>query len=221
MLTSRMPVVKAAGRSLSYEWIEGDARARPTLIFLHEGLGSIRQWRDFPPKAAAATGCRVLVYDRYGYRQPEVLAEPRRDGTEADRLDEDVRRHRHHAAGAMSRAGMDEGDRGAVRMPYQDRVLDGETPAQLRQRDERLVVHEANIPARLGEHLGLAVAVAVVDEHPAAGGGGRFRRKVAPLADRAQPFVEKKQGRPGPGVAFDPFVAERAPGRFHNRHARG
>ena len=79
MLTSRMPVVKAAGRSLGYEWIEGDARAKPTLIFLHEGLGSIRQWRDFPLKAAAATGCRALVYDRYGYGQSEVLAEPRRD----------------------------------------------------------------------------------------------------------------------------------------------
>src|SRR5207342_2292791 len=72
MLTSRMPVVKAAGRSLSYEWIEGDARAKPTLIFLHEGLGSIRQWRDFPLTAAAATGCRALLYDRYGYGQSEV-----------------------------------------------------------------------------------------------------------------------------------------------------
>jgi len=73
-----MPVVKAAGRSLSYEWIEGDARARPTLIFLHEGLGSIRQWRDFPLKVVAATGCRALVYDRYGYGQSDVLEEPRR-----------------------------------------------------------------------------------------------------------------------------------------------
>jgi pimeloyl-ACP methyl ester carboxylesterase len=78
MLTSAMPVVKTAGRSLSYEWIEGDARARPTLIFLHEGLGSIRQWRDFPVKVVAATGCRALVYDRYGYGQSEVLEEPRR-----------------------------------------------------------------------------------------------------------------------------------------------
>jgi len=78
MLTSGMPVVKAAGRSLSYEWIEGDGRAKPTLIFLHEGLGSIRQWRDFPVKAVAATGCRALVYDRYGYGQSDVLAEPRR-----------------------------------------------------------------------------------------------------------------------------------------------
>jgi pimeloyl-ACP methyl ester carboxylesterase len=78
MLTSVMPVVKAAGRSLSYEWIEGEARGKPTLIFLHEGLGSIRQWRDFPVKVVAATGCRALVYDRYGYGQSDVLEEPRR-----------------------------------------------------------------------------------------------------------------------------------------------
>jgi pimeloyl-ACP methyl ester carboxylesterase len=73
-----MPVAKAAGRSLSYEWIEGDGRGKPTLIFLHEGLGSIRQWRDFPVQVVAATGCRALVYDRYGYGQSDVLEEPRR-----------------------------------------------------------------------------------------------------------------------------------------------
>jgi pimeloyl-ACP methyl ester carboxylesterase len=73
-----MPVAKAAGRSVSYEWIEGDGRGKPTLIFLHEGLGSIRQWRDFPLKVVAATGCRALVYDRYGYGQSDVLDEPRR-----------------------------------------------------------------------------------------------------------------------------------------------
>jgi pimeloyl-ACP methyl ester carboxylesterase len=48
------------------------------LVFLHEGLGSIRQWRDFPAKLAAASGCRALVYDRYGYGQSDVLAEDRR-----------------------------------------------------------------------------------------------------------------------------------------------
>ena len=77
-----MPVLNAAGRSgnyaVNYEWIEGDA-ARPPLVFLHEGLGSIRQWRDFPAKVAAATGCRALVYDRYGYGQSDVLVEPKRD----------------------------------------------------------------------------------------------------------------------------------------------
>src|SRR6185436_12232433 len=38
------------------------------------GLGSIRQWRDFPAKV----GCRALVYERYGYGQSEVLREARR-----------------------------------------------------------------------------------------------------------------------------------------------
>lgn len=73
-----MPTVRAAGRSLAYEWVGERANGKPVLVFLHEGLGSIRQWRDFPAKLAAATGCRGLVYDRYGYGQSEVLAEKRR-----------------------------------------------------------------------------------------------------------------------------------------------
>jgi pimeloyl-ACP methyl ester carboxylesterase len=67
-----MPFVTAAGHSLEYDWIEG---GEPTLVFLHEGLGSIRQWRDFPARVAAATGCRALVYNRYGYGNSDVLAE--------------------------------------------------------------------------------------------------------------------------------------------------
>jgi pimeloyl-ACP methyl ester carboxylesterase len=72
-----MPFLNAAGHSLHYEWIDGDA-AKPALVFLHEGLGSIRQWRDFPARLCAATGRRGLIYDRYGYGQSDVLAEPRR-----------------------------------------------------------------------------------------------------------------------------------------------
>ena len=69
-----MPQLTAAGHSLEYQWIEG---AGPTLVFLHEGLGSIAQWRDFPANVARATGCRALVYDRYGYGKSDVLREPR------------------------------------------------------------------------------------------------------------------------------------------------
>jgi pimeloyl-ACP methyl ester carboxylesterase len=72
-----MPFLNAADRSLNYESIDGE-QGRPTLVFLHEGLGSIRQWRDFPARLCAATGCPGLVYDRYGYGQSDVLAEPRR-----------------------------------------------------------------------------------------------------------------------------------------------
>ena len=71
-----MPSVRAAGRSLAYEWIGSPSRS--PLVFLHEGLGSIRQWRDFPARVAEATGLSALVYDRYGYGQSDVLAEPRR-----------------------------------------------------------------------------------------------------------------------------------------------
>ena len=69
-----MPQIVAAGHALEYRWIEG---ADPALVFLHEGLGSIGQWRDFPERVARATGCRTLVYDRYGYGQSEVLKEAR------------------------------------------------------------------------------------------------------------------------------------------------
>src|SRR3954462_7624420 len=72
-----MPSVQAAGHSLNYEWIGSEGR-EPVLVFLHEGLGSIRQWRDFPARVAEATGCRAMVYDRYGYGQSDVLLEQKR-----------------------------------------------------------------------------------------------------------------------------------------------
>jgi pimeloyl-ACP methyl ester carboxylesterase len=72
-----MPTVHAAGHSLNYEWI-GEGQGAPVLVFLHEGLGSIRQWRDFPSKLCSATGLRGLVFDRYGYGQSDILEEPKR-----------------------------------------------------------------------------------------------------------------------------------------------
>jgi pimeloyl-ACP methyl ester carboxylesterase len=71
-----MPQTAAAGHALEYQWVQGPA-AGPTLVFLHEGLGSIAQWRDFPARVAQAAGCRALVYDRYGYGRSDVLREPR------------------------------------------------------------------------------------------------------------------------------------------------
>jgi len=49
----------------------------PELVFLHEGLGSVSHWKDFPARAASATGCPVTVYSRYGSGNSDVLAEPR------------------------------------------------------------------------------------------------------------------------------------------------
>jgi pimeloyl-ACP methyl ester carboxylesterase len=63
------------GRSLEYRRIAAAADG-PTLVFLHEGLGSISQWRDFPDRIAAATGLPAIVYARYGHGQSEVLQQP-------------------------------------------------------------------------------------------------------------------------------------------------
>lgn len=71
-----MPFITCAGHRLEYEWV-GAEQPGPALVFLHEGLGSIRQWRDFPSQVAQASGRRALVYSRYGYGQSDVLAEPR------------------------------------------------------------------------------------------------------------------------------------------------
>ncbi len=68
--------IQAAGHRLEYQLIPAHQLDRPTLVFLHEGLGSVAMWRDFPVKVAAATGCRTLVYSRYGYGQSDVLAAP-------------------------------------------------------------------------------------------------------------------------------------------------
>ncbi|MFA5914399.1 MAG: alpha/beta hydrolase [Burkholderiales bacterium] len=63
------------GRKLEYRRIAGAADG-PTLVFLHEGLGSIGQWRDFPARIANETGLPAIVYARYGYGQSDVLQQP-------------------------------------------------------------------------------------------------------------------------------------------------
>jgi pimeloyl-ACP methyl ester carboxylesterase len=49
----------------------------PALVFLHEGLGSVALWRDFPARLAAATGRRALIYSRAGHGGSEVPDAPR------------------------------------------------------------------------------------------------------------------------------------------------
>ncbi len=65
------------GHRIEYERIETAAATRPTLVLLHEGLGSVAMWREFPGRLAHATGCNALVYSRYGYGRSDPLTEPR------------------------------------------------------------------------------------------------------------------------------------------------
>ncbi|HEX8962933.1 MAG TPA: alpha/beta hydrolase [Rhodocyclaceae bacterium] len=70
--------VELDGHRVEYAVIGGSGREAPLLVFLHEGLGSVAMWRDFPQRVAAATGCPALVYSRYGYGSSAPLAGPRR-----------------------------------------------------------------------------------------------------------------------------------------------
>jgi pimeloyl-ACP methyl ester carboxylesterase len=69
--------IAVQGRRIEVLRIAAPRSKGPELVLLHEGLGSISHWRDFPARVAEATGCSVTVYSRYGCGNSDVLTEPR------------------------------------------------------------------------------------------------------------------------------------------------
>lgn len=65
------------GHQLEFTWHGPGPDDAPTLVFLHEGLGCVALWRDFPAKLAAATGCGAFVYSRLGYGKSDPCNLPR------------------------------------------------------------------------------------------------------------------------------------------------
>src|SRR5689334_9679925 len=49
----------------------------PTIVLLHEGLGCVGLWGDFPERVAHATGVGVFAYSRAGYGRSSPVALPR------------------------------------------------------------------------------------------------------------------------------------------------
>jgi len=68
--------VTVGGCRLEYQWHGPPGSKAPTIVFLHQGLGSISQWRDFPASLCARLGCGGLVYNRLGYGGSDPLGEP-------------------------------------------------------------------------------------------------------------------------------------------------
>jgi len=62
---------------LEYRMIGPRPGAAPTLVLLHEGLGSVGLWGDFPQQLQATTGMGVFVYSRAGYGQSGPVKLPR------------------------------------------------------------------------------------------------------------------------------------------------
>ncbi len=52
---------------LEYQWVGVKHSDYPVVVFLHEGLGSIALWKDFPEKFCQANGFTGLIFSRYGY----------------------------------------------------------------------------------------------------------------------------------------------------------
>ena len=69
--------ITVQSHSLEIQRIPGLDPTGPELVFLHEGLGSVAHWRDFPRRVAAATSCGVTVYSRYGSGRSDLLTDPR------------------------------------------------------------------------------------------------------------------------------------------------
>ncbi len=67
----------AGGKSLEYACFGPAPEQAPTIVMLHEGLGCVALWRDFPQRVAQATGFGVFVYSRAGYGQSDPVDLPR------------------------------------------------------------------------------------------------------------------------------------------------
>ncbi len=76
-LQSMILNITANGARIEAEWHGPEPDKAPTLVLLHEGLGCVAMWRDFPRALAERTGYGVLVYSRPGYGTSDPLPRPR------------------------------------------------------------------------------------------------------------------------------------------------
>ncbi|MEX0624616.1 alpha/beta fold hydrolase [Saccharospirillum sp.] len=76
-MTGQPITLTVNGVALEACWYGPPPHQSLTLVLLHEGLGSVGQWKHFPEQLARTTGCGVLVYSRAGYGQSDPVALPR------------------------------------------------------------------------------------------------------------------------------------------------
>jgi pimeloyl-ACP methyl ester carboxylesterase len=69
--------IEIDGVKLECAWFGDAPENAPILVLLHEGLGSVSIWRDFPAALAKATGTRVFAYSRAGYGKSDSIKLPR------------------------------------------------------------------------------------------------------------------------------------------------
>ena len=68
-----MPQIRIHDRDIEVRMIPGAATGCPPLVFLHEGLGSVSMWRDFPDRVARRVGAPAMIYSRFGYGKSDGI----------------------------------------------------------------------------------------------------------------------------------------------------
>lgn len=86
---------------------------RPTSTFLHDSLGRIQHWRNFPEQLGHRTHCNALVYDRQGYGQAAPFTHPERDNTYLEK-EADVLHHLLQATGIQKAILFGHSDGGSI-----------------------------------------------------------------------------------------------------------
>ena len=75
-MIAAMPEMLVAGHRLETRLHPPRDAGGSWIVFLHEGLGSARQWKEFPARLAATTGCGFLAYSRWGYGGSDARPRP-------------------------------------------------------------------------------------------------------------------------------------------------
>jgi pimeloyl-ACP methyl ester carboxylesterase len=150
--------------------IPADRPDMPTLVFLHEALGSIAQWRDFPATLCARAGCGGLVYSRYGLGQSTPL-------TTTPRPTDYLEREAWDSLPAL----LHDLD---IRRPYLVGHSDGATIALLHAAREPVAGVTAMAPHVRVEEVTLAgVATAEADRERLVAALGKYHREAARTFD--------------------------------------
>ncbi len=71
-------IIEYKGKNIYSEYYQLNGE-RPTLVFLHDSLGCVQLWRDFPQKLAEITQCNLFLYDRIGYGKSAAMETSERD----------------------------------------------------------------------------------------------------------------------------------------------
>ena len=200
--------IEVLGQRLECAWLgpkpSNDPDGPPTLVFLHEGLGCVALWRDFPEQLVAATGLSGFVYSRQGYGGSEPCELPRPITYMHDEGLQ-VLPALLAAAGIKRAILVGHSDGASIALIYAGGTpspgLLGITKASLQTRsfvsaasfqETTKVLNEAAIAGKVDHMLGIKENVIVGHKIPAGTGNRKFNDVIVGYVDEYEELLAKK-----------------------------